>query len=411
MAKAHKLPSGSWNCKAYSHSEPVYNPDGSPVILPDGKQKMCRIYESFTAPTKKAAEFQAAEFQLNKKKLLKKKKSDLNLTLSEAIDKYIERCIRLNKSPSTIQDYRCIQQNGFQDLMQIPIKDMDKDLLQESIDMESKRPCRRKKNVTLSPKRLHNEWGLITAVLNKYGDNDIKNVLNTLELPNVQDRVPKLLSAEELLPALKGTDIELAVLLAAWLSFSMSEIRGLTKSKSISGDHIRIAEVVIVVGNQDVRKDIAKNEYRNRTHRIPPYIMDLIDKVPGDILVPFTAAQLYHKWVKFLNGHNLPHMAFHDLRHVNASVMAWLQIPTKYAQERGGWKTDQTMKKVYTQTFQQARIAVDNTVDNFFNNIVNAADDIPWEKYRAWLTLFGKEDCKKSQNEFLEFMSANNLMQ
>ena len=35
-------------------------------------------------------------------------------------------------------------------------------------------------------------------------------------------------------------DIELAVLLAMWLSFTQSEIRGLTKSKSIDGDYITI---------------------------------------------------------------------------------------------------------------------------------------------------------------------------
>ena len=82
MAKARKLPSGNWNCKAYSHSEPLYNLDGSPAMLPDGTQDTHRIYESFTAPTRKEAEFLAAEFQLNKKKILKKKVSNLNLSLT-----------------------------------------------------------------------------------------------------------------------------------------------------------------------------------------------------------------------------------------------------------------------------------------------------------------------------------------
>jgi len=66
----------------------------------------------------------------------------------------------------------------------------------------------------------------------------------------------------------------------------------------------------------------------------------------------------------------MPHMTFHDLRHINASVMAQLRVPDKYAQERGGWKTDQIMKKVYTHTFSDERIAVDNVMDNFFENIV-----------------------------------------
>jgi hypothetical protein len=29
-------------------------------------------------------------------------------------------------------------------------------------------------------------------------------------------------------------------------------------------------------------------------------------------------------------------------------------------------------------------------------------EKMPWEKYRAWLTLFGKEDNKKSQKEFMK---------
>ena len=63
-------------------------------------------------------------------------------------------------------------------------------------------------------------------------------------------------------------------------------------------------------------------------------------------------------------------MTFHDLRHVNASVMALLNIPDKYAQERGGWKTDTVMKKVYTHTFSTERIMVDDTVDDYFGRIV-----------------------------------------
>lgn len=69
-----------------------------------------------------------------------------------------------------------------------------------------------------------------------------------------------------------------------------------------------------------------------------------------------------------LKRNNLPHMTFHDLRHVNASVMALLQIPDKYAMERGGWKTDSTMKGVYTHTFSKARKDVDETIDSYFES-------------------------------------------
>ena len=63
-------------------------------------------------------------------------------------------------------------------------------------------------------------------------------------------------------------------------------------------------------------------------------------------------------------------MTFHQLRHLNASIMAVLNIPDKYAQERGGWKTDRVMKKVYTHTFCDERKAVDSIIDNYFSRIV-----------------------------------------
>ena len=98
-------------------------------------------------------------------------------------------------------------------------------------------------------------------------------------------------------------------------------------------------------------------------------------------------------------------MTFHDLRHLNASVMALLRIPDKYAQDRGGWKTDYVMKKVYTQTFPEARVQVDDKIDNYFDNIISPEQtDYDVEKYNAWLKLFDKNDSEESKKEFLNFI-------
>ena len=384
MATAKRLPSGGYRCQAYDKTV-------------NGK----RIYKSFTASTKKEAEYLAAQFQLEKKE---KQKTINNMTVREAINAYIDSREYLNLSPTTIQDYKCIKRFAFQDIMDMKLEDLDESILQEAVNMESQRKCTRKAGKTITAKRLRNEWGLLSSTLHKYAPG-LKGITEIIELPRIEERVPDLIPAEVLLPAIVGTDIELAVLLAAWLSFTMSEVRGLTKSKSISGDYIRIAEVTVVVDGKDVTKSIAKNKYRNRTHRIPPYIKGLIDKVDGDRLVPYTGPTLYHKWIKFLDANNLPHMTFHDLRHLNASVMALLRIPDKYAQDRGGWKSDYVMKKVYTQTFPEARVQVDNKIDNYFDNIISPEQtDYDVEKYNAWLKLFDKNDSEESKKEFLNFI-------
>lgn len=367
MATAKKLPSGSWRCLAYSHTEKVLDPK-------TGKTKNKRIYESFTSddPTpqgKREAEAAAALFQVNKSKTLAKKRPEYgNMTLTEAIDKYIESRSAI-RSPTTIQDYRCIQKNGFQDLMDTKLKDLDEVILQEAVNMEARRPsnARHKKPKPISAKRLRNEWGLITAVLNKYR----KNLdLDEIELPQVKPRIVELPPAKDVLRIINGTDIELPVLLAAWLSFSMSEVRGLTKSKSINGDYLTINEVVVMVDGKPYRKDMAKNPTRNRRHRIPPYIKNLIDKVEGDELVPMSGLTLYRHWIKLQDDNGMDHITFHDLRHLNASIMALLRVPDKYAQERGGWKSDQVMKKVYMQTFSEERERVDDMIDAYFEDIM-----------------------------------------
>lgn len=413
MAKAKKLPSGSWRALAYSHSEPVFDKDGKPVLDKNGKQKQKRIYESFTSDDpspagKREAEYAAAEFQLNKgknAKTKKRRKEDFaKMKLTEAIDEYIKSREPLKRSPTTIQDYRCIQRNAFQDLMETPLEDIDEFIMQEAINVEARRPSNKstKNPKPISAKRLKNEWGLVSAVLHKYcKDFDFDEI----ELPEVQPRVVELPPAREVLRIVKGTDIELPVLLAAWLSFSMSEVRGLTKSKSIHGDYITIKEVVVTVDNQPYRKEMAKNPTRNRRHRIPPYIKGLIDQIEGDNLVTFNGRELYYRWIKLQDINNMDHITFHDLRHLNASIMALLRIPDKYAQERGGWKSDKVMKKIYMQTFSEEREKVDVVIDDYFEKTLGITDDdIDMKKYKAWLTLYDKPENNQSLNEFKTFM-------
>ena len=371
MPTAKRLPSGSWRCQVYSHSIIKTDKNGNIVYDKDGKPKKKRIYESFTSDDtsrrgKIEAEAMANDFLMNRKGKGKKRLSDGNMTLLEGIEKYIAQHEE-SLSPTTLRDYNITKRNGFQDIMFMKIKDFDEDILQDAVNRESKRfsKVRIKNPKPISAKRLRNEYGLIRTVLKKYRkDIDFEEI----SLPKVPPRQPELIQPEIILDIIRGTDIELAVLLAMWLSFSQSEIRGLTKSKSIDGDYITIREVVVDGANGATRKSIGKNKYRNRRHKMPAYIKNLVDQVNGDILVPMNGNMLYRKWIQLLDRNHLPHITFHDLRHVNASVMALLRIPDKYAQERGGWKSDKVMKAVYQQTFSDEREAVDKRIDEYFES-------------------------------------------
>lgn len=370
MPTAKKLPSGSWRCLVYSHTEKVWDAE-------KGVWKDQRKYESFTSDDttlkgKAAAELMAAQFKVEKAKQprqARRKDDMLDRTVSEAIDRYLE--VKGNLlSPTTIQDYRCIQRNAFPGLMGLRLRDLDEDTLDEAINAEykrvSKKRCRNPKPI--SPKRVRNEWGLLSAILNKYH----KGLEYEPTLLDSPDRQKELIHPQTVLDILKGDYIELPALLAIWLSFSLSEIRGLTKSRSISADgqYLTIREVVVDVDGEAVHKELAKNRWRNRTHRIPPYIRSLIEQVPTDELVTISGRAIYHRWVKLLRRNGLPHMTFHDLRHESASIMALLRVPDKYAMERGGWKSDKVMKKVYTHTFPEERQKVDNIIDGYFEELM-----------------------------------------
>lgn len=183
----------------------------------------------------------------------------------------------------------------------------------------------------------------------------------------------------------------------------MSEIKGLTQD-SVSDGFITIKQVCVNVNGSDIIKNQAKQFTRNRKHKIPSYIQSLIANVSSDFLVPISGKMINYKFSKILKDNDLPHMSFHDLRHVNASVMAMLQVPDKYAQERGGWKTDAVMKKVYTHTFSKERQIVDQQIDSFFDNIIHSDISIDLSKYKSWLVLFEKEDNEQSLQAFKAFM-------
>ncbi|MCH5264189.1 MAG: tyrosine-type recombinase/integrase, partial [Lachnospiraceae bacterium] len=90
----------------------------------------------------------------------------------------------------------------------------------------------------------------------------------------------------------------------------------------------------------------------------------------NDNLVQISGRALYHRWIRLQDENGMEHITFHDLRHLNASVMALLRIPDKYAQERGGWKSDKVMKKIYMQTFSEERERVDDVIDGYFEGVM-----------------------------------------
>lgn len=342
MVTPKKTPSGKWRARVYLGRRE----DGRPV------------YGSVTADTKKQC--------INEAALLKAKgvprEVKPSATLGELIDRYIESSETL--SPTTLAGYRKIRRTMFQDLMPMKISDLSDESLQRAINAEMRRKSRRGHNV--SAKSIRNAYGLVRAVLGAY-----TSYVPRVKLPELPPRFLELPEPDFVIQAVRGTDIELPCMLALWLSLSMSEVRGL-KYSSIRRGCIYVDQVVVDVDGIPVEKANAKVASRNRVLKLHPRLLDLIrrttdyskyeaGRIFDDYLVPFREYQIRRKLNKLLPG-----VSFHQLRHMNASVMLKLGVPDKYAMERGGWSTDRTMKTVYQHTFSSERQRIDDLVDGYF---------------------------------------------
>lgn len=296
--------------------------------------------------------------------MLEAAKHPERITVAQAIDKYIEsRANRLRAK--TKQQYEYIRDKRFTELMKMQIGSVSSAAIDAAIEAELDKPSR--KGGTIKPKTVIDAYHLVATVLKKYVD----GIKIDVTLPELQRKLMIIVPPEDIVPVIKGTDVELPCMLAMWLGLTMSEIRGITKSKSVNSNKLYILETVVDLNSGPVREAKAKEEMRKRVLDIPPYIMDLINKVEGDVIEPRSGHAVYMRFQKVLEGSNLPKMTFHALRHVNASVMADELIPTVVAQARGGWKTDDVMKKTYTHAFDNSRREADKKIDARFNKIVN----------------------------------------
>lgn len=338
MANAKKLPSGMWRVLLY---------DGKNV---DGK----RVYKSFTAETKKQAEADAALYAIQKKK-----QATAKMTVGEAIDRYIDSKENV-LSPSTIRGYKGIRKNNLQGIMDVPLDDVTNAIVQSAINRDA---------LHLSPKSLRNAHGLLSATLAAY----LPDFTLRTTLPAKEHKIVDLPQPEEIINAVRGTDIELPCMLALWLSLRMSEVRGI-KYSDIKDGVLTIQSTKINIDGHDVVRHKTKTYNSTRKIRVPNYIMDLIakQKKSGDseFVVTLSGQAIYKRLSRLLKRNGIQHIRFHDLRHLNASVMLKLGVPDKYAMERGGWSTDSTLRQVYQHTFDDKRNEIDSQIDEYFNKFL-----------------------------------------
>lgn len=338
--KAKQLPSGNYRVQVVAG----YDENGK------------RIVKSFTAEKEWQALKKASDFLESKNNEI-----DLSITLKTAVEKYIDSRKNIVQE-TTIRDYTQILNNRFPNLMELQLKNLNPLIVQQEINRESEK---------ISPKTIKGAYGLLKSVLKMY---EVPINLNRILLPKVKKREIILPSFDTVFKIVKGTTIEIPVLLSAWLSLRIGEVVGLKfKDINFQTHVLHVRRTIILTNDGNKIREECKTEKSNRLLQIPDYIFDLILETyhndPEHFLVPLTRKALYSRFRVLMDKNDI-HITFHDLRHLNASIMLMLGIPDKYAMERGGWSTDNVLKSVYQQTFSSERIRVDSIIDSYFNEII-----------------------------------------
>ena len=337
----------------------------SPVELPSGMWR-CQVTvngkrESVIDADPEVAHAKALAI---KSGLVQREKPRTALTVKEAVDRYIETKDGV-LSPSTVGGYQRVRDNLMSAISSTKLYDLTQEDVQRWVNALAKEK---------SPKTVRNAHGLLTAVTAAYRpDLALRTTLPQKQRYDVA--IPSDEDIGRIIQQVRGTENEIAVLLAIWLGLRMSEVLGL-KWSDIDGNVIHIRRALVDEGEKTT-----KTYSSQRDLPLPEYIKTLLDNAPRskEYIVPIKRKALYSRFQTICAHAGVSqHYRFHDLRHINASVMLALGIPNKYAQQRMGHATENMLKTVYQHTMSKEQEAVAAKVDDYFSSKI--AHEIAHEK-------------------------------
>lgn len=216
----------------------------------------------------------------------------------------------------------------------------------------------------------------------------VQNVADKVDRPKKNSFQPVFLSAEEMqkmFEALRGTKLELPVLVAAFYGFRRGKVLGL-KWDAIDFERgtisvIRTVTTITVDGKQtEIEQQSAKTKSSLRTLPLigsfREYFMQVKEaqelnkqvcgncynhKYDGFVFVDelgerMRVEYLTNAFPKFLESHGLRRMRFHDLRHSCASLLLANGVPLKHIQEWLGHSDFTTTANIYAHLDYKSKI-------------------------------------------------------
>jgi integrase len=224
----------------------------------------------------------------------------------------------------------------------------------------------------------------------------VQNVADKVDRPKKNSFQPVFLSAEEMqkmFEALRGTKLELPVLVAAFYGFRRGEVLGLKwdaidfERNTITIKHI-VTNAKIDGKCEIVCADRAKTKSSLRSLPLVSNIREKLlalreqqkenrrvcgncysKKYDGYVFVDamgniFNPRSVTANFSKLLEQNGLRHIRFHDLRHSCASLLLANDVPLKQIQEWLGHSDIGTTANIYSHLDYKSKITSANVMDN-----------------------------------------------
>lgn len=332
--KARKLNSGNWRVRVQIDSM-----DGN------------RHYKSFTAPTRKEAEFLAAQFAVTQQEETRPQ----SMTVGKAIDDYIEARSAV-LSPATVRVYKQTRKCYLKMIENIKLKDFKSEDAQRQMNEIAKKH---------SPKTVRNVYALLTSTLKIYHPGLVLRV-NLPKRIRTEITIPEKDIVQNLLSAAQGTELENAILLAACYGMRRGEICALLYSDiNVAKQEIHVTKSLAKNDDNEWVVKAPKSYAGTRAFGVSDNLIQRLmrNKHDPERVCPLHPDMLTRRFMRLCASQGV-YCRFHDLRHYNASLMLALSVPDKYAMERLGQATPGMIKAVYQHIMTDKREEVNKTVNN-----------------------------------------------
>ena len=219
----------------------------------------------------------------------------------------------------------------------------------------------------LSPKYVRNLYGLLSAAIEMFAP-DLTIKVTMPEKKKASLYCPCDTDIKKLLDQVSGTDLEIAILLAAFGPMRRGEICAL-ESTDISNNKVSVTKSMVMGPDQEYYIKQPKTYGSYRTIEYPYFVIKKLQGRTGRI-INRTPNAITRSFQRAVVKSGLPHFRFHDLRHYAASIMHAIGIPDQYILQRGGWSSDNVMKSVYRNTIDIETVRQTKKINRHFEKIM-----------------------------------------